>query len=334
MLPDLLHFWLSGIQSNELSNATTSQCYNQVKNDWAWDLLNQLQIPTRLFQNTSIPSTILGSLQPWLSADAGLPSMKVVLPASHDTSSAVTAIPVTQDDFMYISSGTWSLVGVELDRPNITQVSYQNNITNEGSSCNRTCFLKIVTGMWVLQQCRQEWKRSGSDYSYDELIRMAEVETNFRSLIDINAADFLDPGDIPTRIKQFCLRTRQPVPNNPGEFVRCILESLACQYQYLLEKYEQILQKRLKVIHIIGGGSRNKLLNQLTANYTGLPVIAGPVETTAIGNIMVQALGMGYVSNLSDIRQIVQKSFTPATFEPIKSDRWGENYLRYKKLFL
>jgi rhamnulokinase len=333
MLPDLLHLWLSGVSSNELSNATTTQCFNQGAGDWAWNLLQKMEIPFHLFQNISYPSTILGKLQPWLAASTGLQNTQVVLPATHDTGSALTAIPVVQDDFMYISSGTWSLVGVELEKPNISHTSYKNNVTNEWFPFQRTSYLKLVPGMWILQQCHKEWTQSGKDVSYENSTKMAEESAGFPALIDVNDPDFFDPGNMPSRIRQFCLRTMQRIPETHGEIVRCVLESMACQYFNLLQTYEEILQKKINVIHIIGGGSRNWLLNQLTANYTDLPVISGPVEATAIGNLMIQAMGLGYVSNLSEIRQVVKNSVTCMTFEPDHSDQWIENYSRYSDLF-
>jgi sugar (pentulose or hexulose) kinase len=332
MLPDLFHFWLCGERANEYSVATTSQCYDQQKKDWAWDLIGQLGIPAGIFQPVIQPGQKIGSLHTWLATAAGCPQLTVVVPASHDTGSAVTAVPVSGSDFMYISSGTWSLVGVELDQPCITAQSLAYNLTNEGNPGGRTRFLKVVPGMWLLQQSRNEWARAGRNYSYEELTNLAASAPACGSMVDITAPEFIDPGDMPARIRSFCQETRQPIPQTDGEVARCILESLAYQYRSLLEDFELVLGKRLTVVHIIGGGSKNDLLNQITSNCVNRPVIAGPVEATAIGNLLMQALGLGYLSTVKEIRQVIRSSFQPVIFEPHHSLQWEEGYQRYRQL--
>lgn len=333
MLPDLFHFWLCGEKASEYSVATTSQCYNQLEKDWAWDLLERLGIPRRIFQPVIQPGQEIGQIHSWLAQATGASKLHVVVPASHDTGSAVTAVPVDQPDFMYISSGTWSLVGVELEQPIITAQSLALNLTNEGNPCRRTRFLKVIPGMWMLQQSKQTWSRAGKNYSYDDLTRLAAAAPEGGPVVNITAPVFLDPGDMPVRIRDFCRRTQQTVPQTEGEVVRCILESLAYHYRSLLEDYENLLGRCQSVIHIIGGGSKNKLLNQITSSCTGRPVIAGPVEATAVGNLLVQAMGLGYLSSLREIRSIVKNSFELETYEPLTSaDQWEEGYQRYCKI--
>ena len=333
MLPDLFHYWLSGVVACEYTAATTTQCFDQRRQDWAVDLLERLGLPARLFQNVVQPGSSLGGLRPALRAATGCaPEVQVVLPASHDTGSAVTAIPVSGSDFLFISSGTWSLVGVELEQPLINASTLARNLTNEGSPQGRTRFLKIAPGMWLLQQCRQAWERAGRAYSYADLNQLASAAPAGGALIDVAWPDFLNPGDMPARIQNFCRATRQAVPQTEGELVRSILESLAFQYRSLLGDFEQVLGRRLKSIHIIGGGSRNSLLNQMTADCTGKPVIAGPVEATAAGNVLVQAMGLGHFHSVEDIRQVVRESFEPQTFLPAPSSYWDDRWDSYRQI--
>jgi len=331
MLPDLFHYWLCGEKVNELCIATTSQCYNQAAGYWALHLLEKFQIPGGIFHPISPPGRVLGSLLPWL-AEGSKNAVSVVLPASHDTASAVTAIPAEQKDYLYISSGTWSLIGTELEKPLITPESLQKNLTNEGNPFGMTKFLKVVPGMWILHQCKQEWKNKGTDYSYSDLTDLASCANDCGAVIDLTSQVFLDPGDMVFRIQEFCRQTGQPVPNTDGEIVYCILKSLACLYRSLLEDFEHVLNKKLKIIYIIGGGSKNALLNQLTANITKIPVVAGPVEATATGNVLMQLVGLGYLSSLDDVRQVVRNSFRPRSFDPDFSSKWENQYFSYKKV--
>lgn len=332
MLPDLFHFWLCGEKVSEFSIATTSQCYDPVHRDWAWELLKRLNIPAHLFQRVVPSGTVIGKLHGWLAKQSSCGEIPVVAPVSHDTGSAVASIPVHTPHYMYISSGTWSLVGVELEQPLITPDALANNLTNEGGVGNQTRFLKIVPGMWLLQQCRSEWARRGHLYTYDELTAMAAKAPEFGPLVWVASPEFLDPGGMPERIQAYCHRTGQEVPKTEGEIVRCVLESLACQYRHLFFLLENLLGKHLEVIHIIGGGSRNYLLNQMTADATNCLVIAGPVEATATGNLLVQAMGLGYLSSLEELRQVVRNSFNLEFFTPANSSPWEECYQRYSKL--
>lgn len=332
MLPDLLHFWLCGQKTSEFCIATTTQCYDQMAGKWAIDLLNEIHIPTNIFPDIFQPGTNIGNLHKWLLPAGRDVKISVILPASHDTGSAITAVPVEDPNFLYISSGTWSLVGTELDKPIITTDSLQKNLTNEGNPCGKTRFLKIVPGMWLLQQCKAEWRLNGRDYSYDDLTQMAVESSACGSIIDVTSPEFLDPGEMVKRIQHFCHRTGQTIPQSDGEIIRCILESLAYLYNSLLNDFESVLSRRLNVIHIIGGGSRNTLLNQLVADITKRQVIAGPVEATAAGNILIQMMGMRQLSSLEDIRKIIRSSFHPTNYEPKQSSLWDSGYMQYQNI--
>mgnify|MGYP005839668423 CR=1 FL=1 len=332
MLPDLFHFWLSGHKATEFTIATTSQCFNPFELGWATDLLQRLDLPTHIFQPVVAAGSLLGHLQPWLADQIGCGPIPVIAPASHDTASAVAAIPVSEPHFMYISSGTWSLVGVELEQPLINTGTLAANLSNEGGVGGRVRLLKITPGLWLLQQCRNEWARRGMMYTYDDLIRLAVNSPPFGPLLAVSAQKFIAPGNIPERIQAYCQRTGQPIPQTEGEIVRSILESLALEYRLTLEGLETLLGWPVQVIHIIGGGSRNSLLNQLTADVTRRPVIAGPVEATVAGNLLVQAMGLGYLASLDDLRQVTRRSFQTQVFEPQPNDRWEEAYDRVQRL--
>ncbi|MBN1148263.1 MAG: rhamnulokinase [Anaerolineales bacterium] len=332
MLPDLLNFWLSGQKASELTIASTSQCFNLRQRSWATDLLARLDLPTNIFQAIVPSGTVIGQLHAWLAAQSGCEPIPVIAPACHDTGSAVAAIPVTSPHFMYISSGTWSLVGVELEQPLINAATLAANLANEGGVGERVRLLKIVPGMWLLQQCRSEWSHLGRSYSYDELTALGASAPLFGPLLVVNDEYFIAPGDMPARIQEFCRRTGQPAPQTEGQIVRSILESLALEYRACLDGLEALLDRPLDVIHIIGGGSRNRLLNQLTADVARRPVVAGPVEATVAGNLLAQAMGVGRLSSLEELRQVMRRSFEPQVFEPQPDDRWDEAYQLYRQL--
>jgi rhamnulokinase len=332
MLPDLFHFWLSGEKDTEATIASTSQCFNPYKSTWATDLLQRLELPAHIFQPVVPAGSLLGHLQPWLADQIGCKPLPVIAPACHDTGSAVAAVPVSRPDFMYISSGTWSLVGVELEQPLINAASFSANLANEGGVGGRVRLLKITPGMWLLQQCRHRWARRGLVYTYADLTDLAAEASPFGSLLAVGDQEFTTPGDAPERIQAYCQRTGQAVPQTVGEIVRTILESLAMEYRLTLEGMEALLGWPVQVIHIIGGGSRNSLLNQLTADVTNRPVIAGPVEATVAGNLLVQAMGLGYLTSLDDLRQVIRSSFETQIFEPRPNDHWEAAYNRVRQL--
>lgn len=332
MIPDLFNFWLSGKKASEFSIATTSQCYNPVDQNWAFDLLERLSIPTRIFQPIIRPGCIIGPVQAEVAAETGCPDIPVVAVGSHDTASAVAAVPAAVSDFVYISSGTWSVIGVELDHPILTSVSPLYEFTNEGGVCNTFRYSTNLMGMWPLQESRRDWARAGREYSYDELTGLAEEAAPFRSMIVPSDVRFLPPGDMIGRIQQYCAESGQPVPETPGQIVRCILESLALAYKEACLGIEENVGRPFPVVHIIGGGSRNKLLNQMTADSTGKEVVAGPVEATAVGNILLQALALGHIQSLAEGREIVRRSSEVNVYQPIGTPGWDFAYQNYLSL--
>lgn len=331
-MPDLFHFWLTGVKANEFTNATTTQAYNPRRRDWAWEVIERLGIPRRIFGQVVQPGTQLGTLLPWVADSAGCERLPVILPATHDTGSAVAGVPADGEDFMYISSGTWSLMGVENREALITQQTLAYDFTNEGGLDGTYRFLKNIMGLWLVQECRREWSRGGTLLSYDELTRMAAEAPAFGPIVAVADGRFFAAGAMSPRIQAYCRETGQTVPQSRGEIIRCALESLALEYRWVAERLEDVNQKRLGVIHIIGGGSRNVLLNQLTADCTGRHVVAGPVEATAIGNLLAQMLGMGVIGSVREGREIVRRSFDVTEFTPHPDDRWDAAYEKYTRL--
>lgn len=332
-MPDLFNYWLTGHKVSEFSNATTTQCYDPRARDWARPLLERLGIPTRIFPEIVPPGTVLGELLPWVAEETGLAGMQVIAPACHDTGSAVAAVPAAGPGFAYLSSGTWSLLGAELPAPVINAETLALNVTNEGGVGGTIRFLKNIVGLWIVQECRRVWQvQEGTAISYDDITRLAAEAEPFRAMIDPDWPEFLPPGDMPARIAEFCRRTRQPVPESKGQFIRCALESLALKYRKTLDSLESVLGQRLDPLHIVGGGTKNRLLNQFAANATARPVVAGPVEATAIGNILVQAVALGELGSLADARAVVRRSFDVARYEPQDVDRWAEAYQRWAGL--
>ncbi|MEN8097922.1 MAG: rhamnulokinase family protein, partial [Chloroflexota bacterium] len=294
-MPDLFHFWLSGRKANEFSIATTSQCYDPRAGDWAREMLDTLDIPSHIFGDIVPPGTILDRMRPAVAEETGCPPIPVIAPGSHDTASAVAAVPTLHEDYVYLSSGTWSLIGVEVSEPVINQQTLEANLTNEGGVNGTFRLLKNIMGLWLVQECRREWSRSGHMFSYDELTEMAATAPPFGPLVNPSDPCFLAPGDMPARIQAYCRDSGQSAPESRGEIVRCALESLALEYRRVTENLSQLVGKPLRTIHIVGGGSKNKLLDQFTANATGRTVVAGPVEATAIGNILSQAVALGQI---------------------------------------
>ncbi len=333
MMPDLFNFWLSGRKVCELTDATTTQFYDPREGTWSRPLFENLGLPFHILPEIVPPGTILGPLLPSVSNEVGLlGKVPVIAPACHDTGSAVAAVPARAGDWVYISSGTWSLMGAEITEPIINAQSLTYNFTNEGGVCGSFRFLKNIMGLWLVQECRRTWTQAGEEFSYEELTEMAARAEPFTALVDPDHQAFLRPGDMPARIRAFCERTGQPVPETRGAIIRCALESLALKYRWVLERLEEILGRKLQVIHIVGGGMRNRLLCQLTADATRRPVMAGPAEATAIGNILMQALTLGHIASLEEGREIVRRSFDVVTYEPRDPARWDEAYVRFLKV--
>ena len=327
-MPDLFNYWLTGRKVCEFSNATTTQCYDPRKKGWANPMLERLDIPTHIFPEIVPPGTVLGELLPSVAEEVGTSGLPVIAPACHDTGSAVAAVPAEGSDFAYISSGTWSLMGAEVAEPVINASSLANNFTNEGGVAGTFRFLKNIMGLWLVQECRRTWASQGESLSYDELTQMAAEAEPLRSIVNPDDGDFLKPGDMLARIRAFCERTGQPVPESKGAVVRCALESLALKYRWVLERLEEILARHLEPIHIVGGGTQNRLLNQFAADATGRQVIAGPIEATAAGNVITQAMALGHIASLEEGRRIVRNSFDVATYEPASGAEWEQAYTR------
>ena len=313
-MPDLFNYWLTGEKRSEVTIASTSQFYDGRTRQFDAELLGKLGIPARILSELVEPGRAVGKLLPRLAAATGLGAATVYATAAHDTASAVAAVPAEGGgDWCYISSGTWSLMGVELEAPLIDRRSYELNYTNEAGVEGRTRLLKNIAGLWLLQECRRAWAATGDRFGYEELVEMAEKAGPAKAIVDPD--DFLQPGNMPNRIADWCRARRLPPPQTPGEFCRVILESLAHRYREVLEGLEKLTGRQIRTIHIVGGGSRNALLNRLVAQVTGRTVVAGPVEATAAGNVLVQAIGAGEVRNLEEARAIVRRSLEIRTFQ-------------------
>ncbi|HZA43816.1 MAG TPA: rhamnulokinase family protein [Rubrobacter sp.] len=335
MIPDLLNYWLTGEKACEYTNATSTQLYDLERDGWATEMMGHLGIPDRLFPKIVPPATELGPLLLEVAREAGIEGadVPVIAVASHDTASAVVAVPAEVESFAYVSSGTWSLVGVETPRAVTTSEAMSANFTNEGGVGGRKRLLKNVMGLWLLQECRREWASNGEEYTYEELVRLAEEAPAFGALVDPDHPSFMAPGDMLGRIRSFCEETGQKPPQGPGETSRCILDSLALKYRHVIEQAERLSERPVEAIHVVGGGSRNVLLCQLTADATRLPVLAGPVEATAMGNVMVQALARGQVGSLGEIRAVVRSSVEVGRHEPRgDAGRWNDVAERFSRL--
>ncbi len=329
-IPDLLNYFLTGNMANEYTILSTGALLNAAKRDYAYELMEALQIPTRLFGKIVQPGATIGKLLPQVLEETGNCNADVLTVASHDTASAVIAVPTQEKDFIYISSGTWSLMGTELPEPLINSESEKLNFTNEGGAMNTIRFLKNIMGLWLIQESRRQWRREGKEYSFAQMEAWAKECKPLQCFIDPDDASFATPGNMPERVREFCRRTGQHVPESVGEIVRCIYESLALKYRKTAESIEAMMDKKAKVIHVVGGGTKDKFLSQMTADACGIPVSAGPEEATAIGNLMMQAIALGAVKNLSEARQVVSASFELKNYEP-SSQRamWDEAYGRF-----
>jgi rhamnulokinase len=321
MLPDLMNFWLCGRAVCEYSDTTTTQMYDPVAGRWATEILEKLGLPTHMLREVVQPGTVLGALQPEVASAAGAEACPVIAPACHDTGSAVAAVTGVGQN-VFLSSGTWSLMGTELPRPLITPEAKRQNFTNEGGVCGTTRFLKNIAGLWLLQCCRNEWKLQGHDYSYSELCDLAKDQPALSILVDPDHPSFLHPEKMPETINRFLAQTEQGKLDTPAATTRAILESLALKYRLVLEGLESLTGKTYAEIHIVGGGSRNALLNQFTADATGRRVVAGPVEATALGNVGMQLLATGAAGSLAEVRAIIERSFPVQVFEPQDTEKW------------
>jgi rhamnulokinase len=332
MVPDLFHYWLSGVKACELTDATTSQCYDPRAGAWAVDVLERLGVPPSLFPEVVPPGTVLGPLARDVADETRLERAVVVAPASHDTGSAVAAVPFRRTGSAYISSGTWSLVGVEVPEPVIDDRTFAANLTNEGGVAGTFRLLRNVTGLWLLHECRRAWEREGRARDYAELVAQAEEAPPLAALVDPNDPVFMPPGDMPARIREFCVRTGQEPPADDAAVVRCVLESLALKYRETIELLAGATGVAPPELHVVGGGGLNRPLCRWTAEATGLPVLAGPVEAAELGNLVVQAMALGEVDSLEQARELVRRSFSPELYEPGEGGAWDDAYARFAAL--
>jgi rhamnulokinase len=333
-IPDLFNYWLSGEITNEFTNATTTQCFDPRKRDWAAPVLRAMEIPPSLFGPVTDSGTPIGSLLPRIAEETGAGEVRIVVPACHDTGSAVVAVPALEGnpDFAWISSGTWSIMGVEASEPLVNEKALGYNFTNEGGVFGAWRLSKNIMGLWLVQECRREWFHQGEQLSYDEMTGLAADSEPFLAIIDPDFEDFLLPGDIPSRIQKYCADTHQAVPQSKGQIVRIALEGIALKYRLVLERLEELTGKHLDPIHIIGGGTKNRLLSQFAADATGRTVIAGPAEAAAIGNILMQAIGLKHLGSLAEARAVVRASFHPEAQAPREATGWEEAYSRLRKV--
>jgi sugar (pentulose or hexulose) kinase len=329
-MPDLLNYLLCGSRKSEVSIASTSQMYNPQLRRWSTEILENLEIPTRILPQTVASGTVMGTLREEVASECGAKIAPVIAPGCHDTASAVAAVPAEGgEEYCYISSGTWSLMGVELKEPIVSDKAMKYNYTNEVGVGPCVRFLKNIMGLWLVQECRRHWQKKGHDHGYEELTEMAGRAAGFGAVIDPAHPPFLTPGDMVEKIDRFCAQTKQRPPGTRGEYVRACLESLALTYRRTIEGLEDILGRKIRVIHIVGGGTKNELLSQMTADACGRPVIAGPVEATAIGNVLVQAMAAGMIKSLDEARAIVRENFGVKRYEPEDVRGWEKAYERY-----
>jgi rhamnulokinase len=341
MMPDLFGWLLTGNRAGERTNASTTQLLDPQSATWCAELCQRLGLPQAILPQLVEPGSKLGPVRPSVAAELGLTrSVMVITPATHDTASAVAAVPVRTTtslvnmppDWCYLSSGTWSLLGVEVPRPVINAETMRYNFTNEGGVAGTTRLLKNIMGLWLVQECRRTWARAGRELSYEEMIARAQVAPPFITLIDPDDESFLPPGDMPARLAAYCKRTAQKPPIDEGATIRCCLESLALKYRWAIERFESILGTTIKTIHVVGGGTKNTLLCQFTADACGRPVHAGPVEATAIGNILMQAIGHGRLGSIADLRTVVTHSFPVTVYEPQATAAWSDVAGRFARL--
>ncbi len=329
LTPDLFNYFLTGEKKAEYTMVTTTQLMDAKNRQWSDEIVDALSIPRDILPEIVSSGSVVGNVSEDICKELGIKPAKVIAVASHDTQSAVVAVPTDEEDFIFISCGTWSLFGTELKEAVINDTSYQLDVSNEGGFGDTFTFLKNIIGLWLAQESRRQWIREGKEYSFGELEKMALEAEPFQSFIDPDSPEFNTAGDIPKRIREFCERTGQKVPQTIGEIMCCINQSLAMKYRYALEQIEECTGKKFNKIHMIGGGIQSKLLCQMTASASGRTVIAGPVEATALGNIAVQLMALGEIKDMKEARQIIKASETTYEYTPQDSEKWEEAYKKY-----
>jgi len=334
MMPDLFHWLMTGQKSNEFTDATTSQLYNPLQGNWAFDILKKFEIPTDIFGPISPPGTDLGPLRKGVVDETGLGGTRVVLPGAHDTASAVMAVPAAsrpgqRPDWCYISLGTWALLGIESPKPVVTDQVLALNFTNEGGVGTTYRVLKNICGLWLVQECRRVWNKAGRNWGWEDLNKLSAASKPLVSFIDPDAHDFLAPDDMPEAIRRFCAKTGQPVPGDEGAVLRCAIESLAMKFRYVLAMCEELAGGRIETIHIVGGGTKNRHLCQAAADACARRVVAGPVEATATGNLMMQAVAAGDVRSIAEAREVIRNSFAVDEYLPHETAAWDEAFGKF-----
>jgi sugar (pentulose or hexulose) kinase len=332
MIPDLLNFWMTGEKVAELTNASTTQFLNAESDIWCSEIFNRLELPINILPKIYKPGSFIGELNLSVQEETGLGDIPVIAPATHDTASAFASIPAQSENYSFISSGTWSLIGTETRHPVICDEGLKNNITNERTPGNRNMLRKNIMGLWLVQESMRVWNDSGKNYTNSLLVKMANETKSIESFIEPDHPSFFQPGDMPKKIREFCIKSGQTVPSNDGELTHCIFESLALKYRWVLDIVEKIKGAKSNILHVVGGGSKNALLCQMTANVTGKTVIAGPVEATAIGNIMMQALADGTFSSIEEGKKVIASSFDLKSYNPQDEDTWHEKYAIFEKI--
>ncbi|NLF08720.1 MAG: rhamnulokinase, partial [Pirellulaceae bacterium] len=337
MVPDLFNWLLTGVKCNEMTEASTSQFYNPLSGGWAVELLDKFSLPTRILGRIEQPGTALGPLREAVAAECGLAAAKVVLPGTHDTASAVMAVPAAsrpgqQPDWCYVSLGTWALMGVEAPRPLVNDDVLRLNFTNEGGIGGTTRLLKNITGLWIVQECRRAWNSVGENLDWESLNKLAAAAKPLQRFLNPDAADFQSPGDMPAAIAEFCRRTGQAAPESKGDVLRCALESIAMRFRQVFEMCQELNGGRIETIHIVGGGTQNRQLCQAAADACARRVVAGPIEATAIGNLMMQALADGGVSSIAEAREVIRRSFPVEEYIPQNTAAWDEAYECYRSV--
>ena len=330
LLPDLFNYFLTGEKRAEYTMASTTQLMDVQNKEWCASVFSALQIPESLMPEIVPSGTVIGKLLPEICEELGVGPAKVIAIAGHDTQSAVVSVPTQEKDFIFISCGTWSLFGTEIEKPVISLKTFACDLSNEGGFGNTTTLLKNIIGLWLMQESRRQWIREGEEYSFAELERLAMEAEPLQSFIDPDAPEFVAAGDIPKRIRDFCGKTSQKIPETVGQIACCINQSLALKYRYTLEQIESCTEKHYSVIHMIGGGTQSEMLCQMTADATGRKVIAGPVEATALGNIAVQLMTLGAIKNVREARRIIEASETVRTYSPGEKEKWDAAYEMFK----
>jgi rhamnulokinase len=328
---DGFNFLLSGVPRIEMSMASTTQLYNPIKRNWSEPLLHALRLPSKILPAVVPSGTRLGPMRPEIAQQTGLEDAQVVASCSHDTAAAVVGLPAEGENWAFLSSGTWSLMGVELPKPIINAVTRELNFTNEIGYGGSVRFLKNIVGLWIVQECRRYWAEKEQDLDYDVMTHLAASSPPFASLINPADPRFHSPGDMPLKIQAYCKETGQPMPRKPGPVIRCVLESLALLYRKTLREIEQVTGRKFERVYVVGGGTRNSLLNHFTANALQIPLVIGPAEATSAGNVLAQAMGLGHVKSLEDARAIVRDSFKLESIPP-HAAAWNAAYERLEKL--